>query len=136
MADVVVVDDDESVAEAVADILVAEGHVVRIAENGERGLKLLADRLPDLIVLDVEMPVLSGPQMAQRLLIEDAGKEHIPVLLLSGVMNLSDVAARVGTPYALPKSCEMRELLDLVDRALRERIAPTPKPTPAMAAVR
>jgi hypothetical protein len=81
------------------------------------------------------MPVLSGPQMAQRMLIEDAGKEHIPVVLLSAVVNLSDVAARLGTPYALPKSCDMVALLDMVARALRERIAPAPQPCPAMAAV-
>ena len=127
MADVLVVDDDESVADAVADIFSLEGHVVRVARNGSEGLRLLSDRLPDLIVLDVEMPVLTGPEMASRLLIEDAGRERIPIVLLSGVADLRQVAAIVGTPYALPKPCPLNALLEQANRALSERKAPSPQ---------
>jgi DNA-binding NtrC family response regulator len=126
MADVVVVDDDESIAEAVADMLSLDGHAVRIAENGEKGLQLLSDRLPDLIVLDVEMPVLTGPEMAHRILIADAGRERIPIVLLSGAAELRRIAALVGTPYSLPKPCELDTFLEVVARALQERIAPSP----------
>jgi DNA-binding response OmpR family regulator len=126
MADIVVVDDDESIAESVADILSFDGHAVRIAKDGSAGLELLSARLPDLIVLDVEMPVLTGPEMAARMLIEDAGRERIPILLLSAVANLGRVAAIVGTPYCLPKPCEIEAFMALVVRALRERIAPSP----------
>ena len=103
MADVVVVEDDSAFAEAVADVLASEGHTVRIAQDGDDGLKLLAQRVPDLIVLDVEMPVLTGPEMALRMFLDDCGQEEIPILLLSGVKDLGAVAARVGTPYFLGK---------------------------------
>jgi DNA-binding response OmpR family regulator len=126
MSDVVVVDDDADLAEAVADILESEGHAVRIARDGEHGLRLLAERLPELIVLDIEMPVLSGPEMAKRLIVEDAGRERIPIILLSGAATLFQIAVLVGTPYALAKPCEVDTLLDVIRHALTERLAPHP----------
>jgi DNA-binding NtrC family response regulator len=128
MSDVVVVDDDSDLAEAVADILASEGHAVRIAPEGQQGLRLLAERLPELIVLDIEMPVLSGPEMAKRCIVEDAGRERIPIILLSGAASLRQVAALVGTPYALAKPCAVDALLEVIRRALTERLAPRPAP--------
>jgi DNA-binding NtrC family response regulator len=130
MSDVLVVDDDEGIAGAVADILEWEGHTVRVAPHGLEGLRLLSEHLPDLIVLDVEMPELSGPDMASRLIIEDAGRELIPIVLLSGVDNLSQIAEVVGTPYSLAKPCHMDHLIDVANRALAERVAPTPAKRP------
>jgi CheY-like chemotaxis protein len=126
VADVVVVDDDSTLAEAVGDILESEGHTVRLASNGEEALRLLALRLPDLIVLDIDMPVLSGPQMAARCIVEDAGREDIPIVIVSGVANLREVAFVVGTPYALPKPCAVESLIATTRKALMERIAPRP----------
>jgi CheY-like chemotaxis protein len=126
MADVVVVEDDSAFAEAVADVLASEGHTVRIGQDGEQGLKLLTERLPDLIVLDVEMPVLTGPEMAARALVHDAGQELIPIVLLSGVADLSRVAAVIGTPYVLKKPCDLVALIETTSKALREQVAPQP----------
>jgi DNA-binding NtrC family response regulator len=129
MADVLVVDDDGPLAEAVADVLVEEGHAVRIAADGVEGLRCLNERLSDLIVLDVEMPALSGPEMAVQMIILDAGRERIPVVLLSGVADLSAVAAAVGTPYALAKPCTLDALVRVTREALRARVAPRPRIT-------
>jgi CheY-like chemotaxis protein len=127
MADLLVVEDNPDLAEPLIDLLVELGHRVDSACHGEEGLRRL-DRgpLPDLVLLDVEMPVLDGPGMAYRMLIEDAGKELIPVILLSGVMDLPKVAARVGTPYFLTKPYRIDALLALLDRALAERHVPCP----------
>ena len=83
--------------------------------------------MPDLVVLDVEMPVLDGPGMVTRMLVEDAGRERIPVVLVSGVVELSSVAERVGTPYALAKPFDPTALLALASQALRERRPPAPQ---------
>lgn len=127
MADVLVVDDDEFIAQAVADVLTDEGHTVRTGENGADGLRLLTERLPDLLILDVEMPLLTGPEMSHRMMIEDAGRERIPIVLLSGVADLRPIAELVGTPYALGKPCELDALLATAKLALTEQVAPTPK---------
>jgi X-X-X-Leu-X-X-Gly heptad repeat protein len=127
MAELVVVDDDADVADSLADILRDEGHVVRIAHDGKQGLALLSERLPDAVLLDVEMPVLTGPQMAIRMFLDDCGEEEIPVVLLSGVRDLVAIAARVNTPYFLSKPFAVDEMLRLLGRALLERVPPHPQ---------
>jgi DNA-binding NtrC family response regulator len=126
VADILIVDDDDDVSEKIAAVLESRGHVARTAPNGEAGLGALAERLPDLVVLDVEMPALDGPGMSASMLAVDIGRERIPIVLSSGYADLSAIAARVGTPYAIGKPCSVELLMALVDRALRERIPPRP----------
>ncbi len=126
MADLLVVDDDEDIRDVLAEVLRGEGHEVRVACNGREGLPLVYARKPDLVLLDVEMPVLTGPEMAYRIFIQDMGYEAVPIVLLSGVLDLPRVAAAVGTPYFLAKPYLIDAVLPLVDRALRERVPPVP----------
>src|SRR5262245_24033955 len=113
MADVLVVDDDNDVAEALSEVVQAEGHDVRIAHNGREGLEALSARCPDLILLDVEMPELTGPEMAYQLLVRDAGLEKIPIVLLSGILDLQAIARIVHTPYFLAKPYRLDDVLGL-----------------------
>jgi len=127
MANVLIVDDNEETVEASTLLLESAGHRIQTGNNGEEGLKALCSGpLPDCILLDVEMPVLSGPQMAHRMLLHDAGEEKIPILLVSARADLADIAGRMGTPYFLPKaSADYGDaLLKLLERALGERRAP------------
>jgi DNA-binding NtrC family response regulator len=124
MADLLIVDDDADGAQALADLMRAEGHAVRVGFNGQEGMRLAHEQRPDVALLDVEMPVLGGPGMAHQMLIHDMGLEEVPVVLLSGVPNLKNVAAQVGTPYFLGKPYRYEQLVALVERALAERIAP------------
>lgn len=119
-----VVEDDEDLGDLYAELLRSEGHVVRVARDGREGLAEVAAMRPDLILCDVEMPVLDGPDMAYGLFLRDAGDDKIPIVLLSGVAGLQPVAARVGTPYFLVKPFTVDQLLELLDRALRERTPP------------
>jgi DNA-binding response OmpR family regulator len=125
MANLLLVDDDRDIADTLAEFLRDEGHLVRIADNGGEGLRVLEDGYPDLVLLDVEMPVLDGPCMAHQMFLRDLGRERVPILFLSGVADLPRVAARVGTPYYLPKPFSLDRLLHMLARALRERAAPT-----------
>jgi FixJ family two-component response regulator len=129
MANVLIVDDDSETLEASTDLLESSGHRVKTGYNGEEGLKSLSEgQLPDCVLLDVDMPVLSGPGMAQEMLLHDAGEEKIPIVLVSGRADLPEVARRIGTPYFLAKaSADYGDnLLLLLARALRERLAPEP----------
>ena len=134
MANVLLVDDDLDLVEVTTQLLASAGHAVRTGTNGEEGLRSLGEGpLPDCIVLDVEMPVLTGPAMVHQMLIHDAGEERIPVVLVSGRANLAEVARLVGTPYFLAKSDPDHGelLLQIVERALRERVPPVPPALPA-----
>ena len=128
MANVLIVDDNRDVADVLSVLLESVGHHVRVAHNGMEGLALLsAAPLPDCLLLDVEMPVLSGPGMAHQMLLHDAGEEKVPILLVSGRSDLPAVAALMGTPYFLKKNSVDygKVLLEILARALREKLAPT-----------
>jgi DNA-binding response OmpR family regulator len=125
MADLILVDDDPDIAQTLSEFLTDQGHLVRVAGNGAEGLRLLDEGYPDVVLLDVEMPVLDGPRMAHCMFLHDLGRENVPILFLSGVPDLARVAARVGTPYYLPKPFSLDRLLQMLARALHERAAPT-----------
>jgi DNA-binding NtrC family response regulator len=125
MAHLLLVDDDDDIVEIFAWILRSQGHQVRSASTGEDGLQALRTApLPDLLVLDVDMPVLGGPGMAHKMLLHDAGEESIPILLMSGREDLPQIAAHMGTRYFLRKPADAGQFLEMLDRALRERSAP------------
>ena len=130
MADVLIIDDDLDGADALSEVMRAEGHEVRVGYNGQDGLRLARERIPDVALLDVEMPVLDGPGMAYQMFLRDMGLEDVPVVFISGVANLRDVAASAGTPYFLGKPYRYEDIIAIVNRALAERIAPTREARP------
>jgi CheY-like chemotaxis protein len=130
MGDILIVDDDADMAMTLGELFAQEGHVVRVANDGLAGLAEVDARFPDVVVLDIEMPVLDGPAMAARLLIENVGRERIPVVMVSGFLDLAAVAGRLGTPYCLPKPSPPDAILGMVNRALTERIPPRPPGAP------
>ena len=126
MARILLVDDDNDVVELFADFLRGEGHDVRTASTGEEGLVALrAAPLPDVLVLDVEMPVLGGPGMAHQMLLHDVGEENVPILLMSGREDLPEIARKMGTRYFLRKPADIGHILEMLGRALRERSPPS-----------
>jgi DNA-binding NtrC family response regulator len=124
VADVLVIDDDVDGAEALSLIMRSRGHEVRIGYNGEDGMRLADARCPDLVLLDVEMPILNGPGMALEMFLHNVGLESVPVILLSGVPDLERIANEVWTTYYLGKPYRLSEIDALVKRALSERVAP------------
>lgn len=131
-ARLLVVDDDHDVADSLRSILEDEGFIVDVANDGREGLEKLqaGTGLPEVVLLDVEMPILTGPGMAYEMFLENCGRELIPVVLLSGVANLREVAEQVGTPYFLGKPYALEALIALTHRALAERTAPRRSASP------
>jgi len=126
MASIVLIDDDDDIRETMADLLSIEGHDVRAARNGVEGLQALDDHFPQLVVTDVEMPVLDGRAMVFRMFVENLGRENIPVILVSGAADLREVAAVLGTPYYLAKPFPLEALNATIGRALTEAIPARP----------
>jgi CheY-like chemotaxis protein len=128
VADILIVDDDADLAAGLADLLELAGHRVRVASDGRAGIDALEERLPDLLVLDIEMPVLDGPGMANEMLVHDCGRENVPILLSSGYFELARIAARVGTPYSVGKPCSIAQFMAVLGRAIVEHQPPQPPP--------
>jgi DNA-binding response OmpR family regulator len=82
MHTILIVDDEFGLAETMSDVLMTEGYEVSTALNGKMGLASIRDRRPDLILLDVMMPIMSGPEMLAHLRADDAYRD-IPVILMS-----------------------------------------------------
>jgi CheY-like chemotaxis protein len=126
MASIVLIDDDDDMRDTMADLLQIEGHEVRTARNGVEGLQALDDRLPQLVLTDVEMPVLDGCAMVYRMFVENLGRENVPIIVASGAPDLGQIAKALGTPYYLTKPFPLEKLTSTIDRALTEAIPPRP----------
>jgi FixJ family two-component response regulator len=126
-ASILIVDDDADIAESLREVLAASGYAVRTASGGRAGLRsLVAYALPHCVILDIDMPWMSGPQMAHQMLVHDAGQEKIPIILLSGHPDIAAIARDVGTTYFLRKPVELVELRSMVEKAVQEKLAPVP----------
>jgi CheY-like chemotaxis protein len=126
MASIVVIDDDDDMRDTMADLLSTEGHEVRTARNGVEGLQALDDRIPQLVLTDLEMPVLDGRSMVYRMFVENLGRENVPIIVASGAPNLCEIARALGTPYYLAKPFAFETLTSTIGRALAEAIPPRP----------
>lgn len=83
------VDDDEIVAQLVQDAFMAAGHPVGWLDNGATALDVIKRRPPDLVILDCNMPGLSGVQLL-RFLREEPSLHSLPILMLTGRQSESD----------------------------------------------
>lgn len=81
---VLTVDDDPDIIIFVQTVLEENGYAPMIARNGEAGLSIVRDEVPDLIILDVLMPKQSGIRMYRELKADEALR-GIPVIILSGI---------------------------------------------------
>lgn len=91
MAKILIVEDEESMLEILADHFTREGFDVLKAKNGEEGLKAAFKDHPDLILLDIIMPKMDGLTMLKKLRKDDRGKD-IPVIMLSNLSGAGEVA--------------------------------------------
>jgi len=126
MASIVVIDDDDDMRDTMADLLSIEGHEVRTARNGVEGLQALDDRIPQLVLTDLEMPVLDGCAMVYRMFVENLGRENVLIIVASGAPNLCEIAKALGTPYYISKPFAFEKLTSTIERALTEAIPPRP----------
>ena len=127
MAEIIVVDDDPDVRAMLADALEAAGHAVRAAADGEGLRRLVAERRPALVVLDVGLPGEDGFRLARWL-----REHHDPgIVMLTGAATVVDrvVGLEVGADDYVTKPCSLAELGARVDAVLRRR-APQEGPPP------
>ncbi|MCI0651758.1 MAG: response regulator transcription factor [Planctomycetes bacterium] len=118
MARVLVVEDDAGIRLGLVRNLEFEGHVVFVAANGEEALRKALDERPDLIILDIMLPRLSGHEVCR--LIRRAGSK-VPVIFLSARGEEQDKVEglRLGGDDYIAKPFGVKELLARVAAALR-----------------
>ena len=108
---ILVVDDDQDIRDVIAESLALDGYLVRTAPNGKVALEQAHAKRPDLIVLDLMMPVMSGVEFlaARR---EDPALATTPVVVITAAFD-SQVE---GAALLLQKPFELETLLAIVAR--------------------
>ena len=123
MAQILIIDDDESVRRSLGRILEREGYEVLAAEDGARGMRLLEEHRPALVVTDVFMPEMDGIEILMGVREADAS---IPIVVVSGggqtpAAHVLEDASQLGADAILRKPFERTEVLETVPRLLDER---------------
>lgn len=117
---ILVVDDEQDLAELLNYNLRRAGYDVSVAINGRQALDSISARRPDLIVLDVMLPELSGTEVASRVRSNPA-TANIPIVMLTAKGEEVDqiVGLTVGADDYIPKPFSMKVLLARIEAVLR-----------------
>lgn len=116
---ILIVDDEPDLVSTVEYRLKFADCDVVTASNGEEGLRRAAAEMPDLILLDTNMPVMNGHEMLERLR-GDAALKHIPVIMLTARCEPPDIAmaSTHGVSDYVTKPFDFAELMDKIRAAV------------------
>lgn len=119
MARIIIAEDDEIVGQIACEALIAGGHVAGVVPNGRDALRVIMARRPDLVILDCNMPEMSG-LLVLRELRQSPEFCDLPVLILTARRSDKDVdlAYFEGANDYLKKPFEAAELVFRVDELL------------------
>ena len=110
---VLAVDDDRMVRELIKHTLEGKGYEVISVQNGQEALELLKNKIPDLIMLDVQMPVMDGYNFIMKKWNDPAFK-NIPVIVLSAMGKTEPLFKRYGVKAYMIKPINTQDLLDKI----------------------
>lgn len=119
MAHIMVIDDDIDIGNLLETALTAQGYTVSRAMDGIEALELLRQQTPDLILLDLMMPRLSGEQLLQQI-------RGIPVIVVSARFDTDSKVSLLmgGAADYITKPFQMKELLARIAVQLRKNTVP------------
>ena len=114
---VLIIEDDKNIQDLLKLYLEKEGYVVAVADDGGQGLSKFRSMKPDLVLLDVMMPVLNGWEVCKAIRAES----NTPVIMLTAKGELDDkiTGLKAGADDYVTKPFEMRELIARIEAVLR-----------------
>jgi len=118
---ILVVDDEQTIRELLTIILEGEGYEVACAAEGAEALRLTRTTAHDVILLDLKMPDMDGPEFARRY---RAAGGRAPILVITAMRAAETEAASIERSIYLAKPFELQALLDSVKACLEPTAAP------------
>ena len=122
MKNILVIDDNVSILEEIADIFIMEGFNVITAEDGEEGIRIAKERIPDLIVSDIVMPNKNGFEVLSEL-INHPETSTIPFIFLSANAEKSDIreGMNLGADDYITKPISADDLILAVNNKFKKK---------------
>jgi DNA-binding response OmpR family regulator len=120
MPKIAIVEDDQAISQMYRFKFEAEGFDAQTAENGKLGLELIQDMKPDIILLDLMMPEMTGDEVLEKLRASDWGK-NIKVIILTnmGEQEIPPKVKELGVSgIVLKANMTPRQVADLVKKTL------------------
>jgi len=123
---ILIVEDDEDFIWIVTQGLIKENFLVVSALNGEAGLEMIEKEKPDLVLLDILMPVMDGLTMLQKLRQGDDYEKKLPVILLTNLSaNSEDIIKKVAETepahYIVKVNFSVKEIIEKIKGLLLKK---------------
>ena len=120
MPKIAILEDDQAIAQMYRFKFEAEGYEVQTAENGQLGLELIESMKPDMILLDLMMPIMTGDQVLEKLRATDWGKSiKVIVLTNMGEQEIPDKVRELGVSGVILKAnMTPRQVAEIVNKYL------------------
>ena len=112
---ILLVEDDQNQRDLYEEELREEGYEVLTASDGRTGLRMITDNAPDLVIMDINMPVMDGLDALSHMMEHDS---HIPVIINSAYASYQESFSSWSADAYIVKSSDLTELKQTVRRLL------------------
>jgi nitrogen regulation protein NR(I) len=114
---ILIIDDDDQLRKSFARLLGKEGHTVQTAASGEAGIRIVQERLPDLVILDVRLPGMSGLETFKTI---HAMDHRVPVIIMTafGTTETAIEATKMGAFDFVLKPFDVPDMINTIKQAL------------------
>ncbi len=123
MKKILIVEDEKSLRGVLSAKFIKRGFNVKVAKNGQEGLTVFKKFLPDLILLDIVMPIMDGLTML-KLLRQDPLGEKVPVIILTNLSEADKTAEALERgvfEYLIKSNWKLDEVVKLVNTRLEKK---------------
>ncbi|NQU18761.1 response regulator [bacterium] len=119
---ILIVDDEPDILESLSRILERAGYDIVATSDGKEVLDLAIKHNPDLIILDIVLPNISGPQIATKIS-EFQHLKNIPIIFITGILSQEEeerMDGVVGNRIVISKPCDPKALLKIINYKIKE----------------
>jgi len=116
------IEDESALQKTFGDILSQEGYEMISALDGEIGLRLVKEKKPDLVLLDLILPKISGFDVLKKIK-EDEETKNVPVIVLTNLEGMQDINKVIelgATTYLVKANYSLAEVVEKIKKALGE----------------